>query len=801
VTQVWRRRRVHSLLAVLAVVLLATGCAARHAYRQGNTEARKGNWDAAVARLTKAVSLSPDSVRYRLALDDARSMAARQHAETGRALLASGELDRSREEFEIAAKFDPVNTGIAAAVEDARARIGRREEEQRGAAERDTARTRARAGRFPLPVLSPSSQNPIGLKFNDDSLKKVLETLGKMSGLNILFDPDYKDKQVSINSTGVTFQDALEQLTFVNRLFYKVVDPKTLIIIPDTKPKHTTYDDQFVRTFYLRNTDDKDGVTNINNALTKIITGVKAFPDPQLGAITVMGTPDQLALAERVIAAHDKPRGEVLVEVKIIEVNRNRMRQYGIELTNYQASSTFDPTGNSLSKDGLSTNVRAHLLSSLNLSDFILNIPAGIVAHFLTTENTSRLLASPRLRAAEGKKASLKIVSEVPVPTTSFYSVSSQGTGTDGASSPYAPTTSFQLKSVGLQLEITPTIGTGNEVTLDVKAEFGSEGASRSIGGLNIPTFNTRTIEGQIRVRDGETSLIGGLLQESEQLTLKGILGLQNIPIVGGLLSAPQKTRIETEMLISLTPHIVRSPHVSEADLTPLDVGTQERTRVRSAEPALFAVPAGADAGAKQPENPAASTAPKAAATPAPTPPAATLPLIATTPVPAPPESAPSLPPPTLDAGPTADAVLTASRTQLARGESVTVSVILRRARAVGGVEMDALFDPAAAQVVSAVPGGLLTLAGGATSPSVTFPEPGRVHVRLGTQNAAEAPVSGSGVVAVFTVRVLKEGPTSFRIESLRTLGSPANPGENVPPPPALALTVTAAGNAPGGPS
>ena len=794
------------LAGTLLVALLATGCAAHRAYRQGNAEARKGNWDGAVARLTKAVAHSPDNVRYRIALDDARAMAARQHAETGRKLLASGDLDHGLEEFEIAAKFDSVNTGIAAALEDARARIRRREDEKRKAADRETARVRTRAGRFPLPELSPRSQKPIALKFNDASLKYVIETLGKLGGVNILFDPEFKDKQVNANSAGVTFQEALEQLTFVNRLFYKVVDASTLIIIPDTPAKHKTYDDQFVRTFYLRNADDKESSQAIKTALTTIIgAGMKSHVDTQLGAITVLGTPDQLAVAEKIIAAHDKPRGEVLVEVKIIEVNRNKMRQYGIELSNYSVGSTFKPTSDSDfdGKSGL-TSVRAHLLSSLNLSDFVLAIPGNIVAHFLETDSTDRLVASPRLRAAEGKKASLNIVSEVPVPTTSFYSVSAGGgTGVDGASTPYAPTTSFQLKQVGLKLDITPTIGSGDEITLEIKAEFGSEGAPRTIANLDIPTFNTRTIEGQMRVKDGETSLIGGLLQEQESLTLKGILGLQNIPIIGGLLSAPTKTRTDTEMLISLTPHIVRSPHVSEADITPLDTGTQERTRVRSAEPALFAAEAVAETSAKPRESLAApAPTPTQAATPTPTPEAATQPLLAPLAAASPaPDSAPApvpvAPPPPEPVS--ADAILTASRTQLARGESATVSLVVRRARALDGVEIDATFDPSAVQLVSVVPGGLLTLGGRAVTPSVTQLEPDRVHVRFSAQAASQTPGSGSGVVAVFTVRVIKEGVTGFRIESVRTLSGASGAGEVVAPPPALALTVAAAGNAPGG--
>jgi general secretion pathway protein D len=811
VIQVWKNRQARGLLAAVVVALSLTGCAASLAYRQGRDQARKGNWDAAVARLTKAVAHSPDNVRYRMALDDASAQAGRQHAETGRQLMAAGELDRAREEFEIANKFDPVNTAIAAALEDARGRIRRREDDARERLDKDAAVARARAGRFPAPELSPRSQKPISLRFNDASLKLVFETLGKVGGVNILFDPDFKDKQVTFSPGNVTFKEALEQLTFVNRFFYKVVDANTLIVIPDTQPKHKTYDDQFVRTFYLRNIDDKEGVTAIGAAIQKILgAGAKQHPDPQLGAITVMGTAGQLAVAEKVIAAHDKPRGEVLVEVRIIEVNRNKMRNYGIELTNYQISDTFDPTGNSLQKDTsgnpVSTQIRAHLLSSLNLSDFVLNIPAGIVAHFLETENTSRLLASPRLRAAEGKKASLSIVSEIPVPTTSFYSYSSGQQGSTDGTTPYAPTTSFQLKSVGLKLEIQPTIGSGDDITLDVKAEFGSEGASRDIGNLKIPTFNTRTIEGQIRVRDGETSLIGGLLQETEQLTLKGILGIQSIPILNRLLSAPTKTRVNTEMLISLTPHIIRAPHVSEDDITPLDAGTQERMRVKSAESPLFAADEPSDAVLKLREARPSPPPPTMPATPTPTPASTPTPALAPEASAVAPEasaaspSAPPLAPPSLDAGGPADALLTASRTQLGRGESTTVSLIGRRLRSLTALEINAVFDPTSAQVLGVVPGGLMTLGGRTVEASVTQPEPGRVRALFTAPAGAQVPGSGSGVVAVFTVRVVKEGVTSFRVESLRAAAPDAGPGDSIQPPPALALTVTPSRVTPGVP-
>jgi general secretion pathway protein D len=789
-------RRGQALAVALAFVFLA-GCASHRAFRQGNAEAKKGNWDMAVARLTKAVAHSPDNVRYRLALDDARSQAARIHAEQGRALLAAGELEKGREQFEIAVKFDPVNTGIAAGLEDARARIRRRDDEQREVSDKEAARVRARAGHYPAPELSPRSQKPIGLKFTDASLKLVLETLGKVSGVNILFDPEFKDKQVSFNVGGITFKEAVEQLTVANRLFYKVIDPNTLIVVPETKQKHQIYDEQYVRTFYLQNVDDKDGVTGIATGLGKVIQGAKTHADAQLGAITMIGTADQLAVAEKVIAAHDKPRGEVIVEVRIIEVNRDKARDWGIKISNQTVGTTFAPTAAPDKEDtsGM-VGLRAHLLSSLNLSDFIVSVPSSIVARFIETESTARLLASPRLRAAEGKKASLNIVSEIPVPTTTFNSGFDTTGGTTGSSGLPFATTSFQLKQVGLKLDITPTIGSSNEVTLELKAEFGSEGAGRPVGGVTIPTFNTRTVEGQIRVRDGETSLIGGLLQQNEQLTLSGILGVQHIPIVGRFFSSPHVQRTNTEMLISLTPHIVRAPHIAESDTLPLDTGSQDRMRVRSAEAPMFeAGEAPAAPVAPAPSGPASPTlAPVPSSTPQPTP-------VAPPPIPENAPAASAAPDPA--AGPPADALLTASRTQLGRGEATTISVVVRRVRALDGIEVNASFDPSTLQVMSVIPGGLLTLGGRGVESSVTQPEPGRVRARFTLAPSAQPAPSGSGVVATLTIRAVKEGATSFRVESIRSVGQPG--GDVATAPPALALTVAVPPTAappttPGGP-
>ena len=269
---------------------------------------------------------------------------------------------------------------------------------------------------MPVPVLSPRSTAPIVLKFQDQSLQNVFEALGKVAGVNVLFDPDFRDKRVNVNLTGVTFQEALEQLTFANRLFYKVLDPNTLIIVPESQAKRRIYDDVLLRTFYIQNADTKE-----IEAVVKPLLGTSArvVSNPTLGATTIIGTVDQLALAERVISLNDKARGEVLVEVQILEVNRTKVKRYGIELSNYLVGLTLAPTGDPRRRRAAAP-MRAHMLSSLSLADFIVSIPNSIFARFIQDDSNVRILAAPKLRASEGKPAELKIGTEVPIPVTTF---------------------------------------------------------------------------------------------------------------------------------------------------------------------------------------------------------------------------------------------------------------------------------------------------------------------------------------------------------------------------------------------
>jgi type II secretory pathway component GspD/PulD (secretin) len=761
---------------VLLAVMLGAGCAAKWAYRQGKEAAEQGEWDLAVARYSRALEKDPSNIGYKIALENARVQASRYHYDEAKKHIAAKDLEKAADELQIASNYDPSNRSAADDLLLVQEEIRKRDAEQRRRDEYDAMKARAEAARVPVPVLSPRSPVPITMKFQDASLQKIFDSLARIVGVNILFDEGFRDKKYSVNLTGVTFEEALEQLTFVNRLFYKVLDQNTIIIVPESRQKRVAYNELVLRTFYLQNAEVNDTV-NLIKTLAKITT---AAGNPSLRAITVMGTIDQVAMAERIIELNDKARGEVIVEVKILEVNKSKMKEWGLNLSNYSAGLTLAPTGaeGELTDDGF-TNIRAHVLSSLNQADWVVTLPSTIFAQFMQTDSTVRLLSAPRIRAAEGKKAELKVGTEVPVPVTTFSAA------TTGVST-FAPATSFQYRNVGVNLVITPEVSGSGDITLEVVAEFSLLGDDRAVtgGGENAqtaPTFLTRNVTNVIRLRDGETGLIGGLIESSEASAVSGALGVSSIPVIGKLFGDNSKRTEEREVIISLTPRIVRAPKVTEADLVPLPVGTQAVPKVRGAGPGLFG-PEPEAAAEPQAPSPEAAVPQPAGATPAPglRSPAAPTPVPAMPPPGASPSGEASTAPPAAPTpeAPTVNVLFSPPELATRVGETASVAVVTVGARELEWVEIEVSWDKDLVEITEASPGSLLTLDGSPVAAARTL-EAGRARVRFSRSTSA----SGSGAVASLTFRGLQEGSGPLTVEriSLGVGGATATPA---PPPP-----------------
>jgi len=424
--------------------------------------------------------------------------------------------------------------------------------------------------------------------------------------------------------------------------------------------------------------------------------------------------------------------------VQILEVNRVAAKEWGLDLSNYTASATLSPTGSANEVANGLLNIRPQFLSSLNQADWIVSLPSTLFARFIQSESTTRILASPRLRAAEGKKAELKIGQEVPIPMTTY----TVGVGSVGNTGSYFPATSFTYRNVGVNMELTPAVSASGDIRLELKAEFSLLGADRNVGSsgnpLLVPTFLTRSVVATLRLRDGETGLIGGLLQGTDASSFAGSLGMDNIPIIGKLFGDRKKNRDESEVLISITPRIVRGPKITEEDLIPLRVGTEEIRKVEGARPGLFA-----------PEPAAAAASPAAAGpTPAPAPAAAP----ATTP------GAPATPADT----PGTTAILSPPEVALRVGQSSGFAVLLVGAKDAQWVELTLSYDATLARVTDVAAGALLTLDGSPVQADRQL-ETGRARIRF-TRGAG---VSGSGAVALVTLSGLKAGSGALAVESL----------------------------------
>ena len=550
------------LLLPLALVLACAGCATSSAFRAAENAERLQDYDRAVLEYQRALTGSPDNVQYRRALERARMRAANDHTNRARRLAGRGSYDEALAEYRLALELYPGAPGVAEEMRDAQA------VRERGRTSFEEVRERARERALPGLDLGADAQQPLGLVFRGASLREAYLALGRAAAVNITFDPSFQDAPVTLDLQNVGFDQALVALAAAGRTFHRVVDSKVLNVVPDTASKRREFEQQVVKTLFLSNADLKETID-----LLRVVLGARRIaPVPGNNALTINDTPDKVAAAERIVEIVDKRRAEVVVEVSILEVDRNHLKEYGIYLTSGLDGQGIEGIASGVFPDPRITNPSDGPYDKDNL--VVTSLP-GAVLRLLETDSSTRLLANPQLRISEGETAQARFGDQVPVPVTTFSAIATGGL-------PQQPITSFEYKNVGVNIDMTARVHQDGEVTLQLKVDISAVGAP---GFQGLPTFNSRTVNSTIRLRDGETNMLAGLILDNERRGLTGIPGLASIPFFGRLFAKNKDEATQTDIVMTLTPHVIRRSDIVERDLRSFLVGGE-------ASPFLFEVPA-----------------------------------------------------------------------------------------------------------------------------------------------------------------------------------------------------------------
>jgi len=766
--------------AIVVLVTLTAGCAARSAYSRGDAAARAGDWDAAVEQYRRALQEDPQNVQYRIAYERANLSAAGIHIDAARLAEARGQLDQALMEFRRASEYDPANRAIAGKVLDLERKIRDQIEQNRPRPSAAQLRQTARAGQAPPLFNFNSIVQPI--RFQQASLRDIFNFIGEATQINITYDSTYQDRVYTISAQDVTLEQALQQIVSANGLFYKVMNPKTIMIIPDNAQKRAQYEEQVIVSFPLSYVDSQELAQTINQvirpvgqALAPAVTANKST-----NTVTVRATTSMMAIIERMVETLDKPRAEIVVDVQILEVSRSRAQQYGLDLGTYAINAVFSPEvdprvagGGGTTDNGTTLNPRPFNLNTvsrgISTSDFYLAVPSAVV-RFLETDSETKVIAKPQLRGAEGSDLKLNLGEDIPVPSTTFTPLAQGGAN-------FNPLTSFTYRPVGVTVQMTPRVSIEGDIQIKLMIESSNLGAGITIAGQELPSFGSRRVETDLRLREGESTLLAGLLQEQQRRQLSGLPWVMHLPVIKQLFSANDNSIQQSDVVMLLTPRIVRSREFTANDLGPIYIGTQSNLGLSGPPPLIGATPEPGQAGAA-PAPAGQQLAPAAGQAPAPAgvPPA---------PAPAPQQPAPPAPNPNV---PPAGAAVPGP-TSVAAGQVVVsvpgpefrmgggpylVPISITNASQLSGVTLTVTYNPAVVRLVNVQEGSFMR-AGGVNASFTQQPDPvaGRVDIAV-VRRGDITGVAGTGLLAGLLFEPVAPGAANLNVT-----GSASGPNGN----------------------
>jgi general secretion pathway protein D len=751
------------VLLVLAVTLPSAADKAKSFYHKGKDAEARQNYEQAYDYYKQAYELKPKDLSYRASYERTRFLAGASHVHRGQLLREAGKLEEALGEFQKAAEIDSSSFIAQQEIRRTQQMIDAAKGPAPPSAAPPPGALQKRLEEAQGPVdLAPISNVPITLKLTEDT-KVIYETVGKLAGMNVLFDPDYTSRRIKIELNGVSLEEALQIIALESKTFWRPVTPNTIFVASDTPAKRKDVEQSVIKTFYLANLSQPTELQDVVNALRQILEISRIQPLPSQGALVVRGTPDQIALAEKLVGDLDKARAEVIVEVAVMQVSRDKARTLGINPPT-SATVTLQPNINTTTTtttgtttpttSGTANTINLNRLGNLNATDFTVTItPATATALF--SDSTTKIIQNPQIRAVDGQKASLKIGDRVPVATGSFQP------GIGGVGINPLVNTQFQYLDVGVNIDITPRVHAGREVTLKITMDISSVTGQSNIGGISQPIIGQRKIEHEIRLQEGEVNLLGGMLEDQQTKSLSGIPGLSQVPILKYLFGQTQTEHKENEIVFALIPHIVRGHEISELNQRALQVGTASAIELRRVS--RPGSPAGAPVG--QPPAPAPPQ------TPAPQPP---------------PQASPQVPSQAIASGTASFAFDPSSVTQPA-GSTFAVNILLSGAQNVYSVPLQVSYDPKILQVVNVSNGGLLSQDGQAVALVHRDDDASGTLQITATRPPGAGGISGQGAVVTLTLLAKGSGQSTLTISK----GGARDPGMQALPVAGAVATVT----------
>jgi len=738
------------LLVIAGLLAALSACAASSAYKRANRADLNKDYETAMIDYKIALDKDPGNLEFQLRYNRAKFNAAFMHFEAGRRAVDKEDYQLAKGEFTRTIEIDPTHVMAQQQLDKVNGILNAK---SRGTVEPqiqfDDLRQVTRTDPSVRSQLDSKLTTPIDVHMNQDS-RAAYESLAELAGLNVIFDPDFRGTRIPVDLNKVDIYEALDILSLQTRNFWKVVNRSTILVSPDNQTKRRDYDDLILKTVYMSNSVTSTEITEAVTALRTLLNMRYLATSTSTNAILMRDTADRIAIAEKIIEDLDKAKAEVMVDATVLEVDRNMLRQLGIlppqgttvsfnngTVTTTTSGTTSTTTNNSVSLSNL---------GNISNGNFSMTIPPTIAA-FLAQSSKTKLVQNPQLRATDGKLASIRIGSQVPIASGSFQPAFVGATGT--------PVVNFQFVDVGVNLDITPRVLLNREISMTVTVQVRALAGDRDVGGVTQPVLTNRQVQHEIRLVEGETNVLGGLITDTEATSLNGLPGLKNIPIMKYFFSQERKSRDQTEIIIMLTPHILRMPNLREVNLRGLNTGSENAPRLRS--PASLGI-----------DNQPGAPAPGPGAATAPAQPPAAIPAAppAVTPAPAAAPPANTTPQPQRTTNSTVS--FSPSPVTLPPAGTATINIV-GNGTDFYGVDLTIAYDPTAFNIREIREGGFLSRDG----QIVAFvqrleTDAGMLRLSLDRPPGA-APVSGTGNLATLVVeRGSKQGNSALRITDFR---------------------------------